>query len=35
MIRSLEFSAPLHPPERIMGVEMELVIDHAYMRKPQ
>lgn len=29
MIRSLEFSALLHPPERIMGVEMELVIDHA------
>ena len=34
IIRGLAFSAPLpHPPERREELEMELMIDPAYMRK--
>ena len=34
IIRGLEFSAPFpHPPERREELEMELMIDLAYVRK--
>lgn len=36
MMRSLEFSVlPLTSPERGEGLEMELVIDHTYVKKRQ
>lgn len=35
IVRRLKFSAHSHPPERgEVGLEMKLIIDHAYVRKP-
>ena len=35
VVRRLEFSAlPTHPPQKGEGMEIELMTDHAYLRKP-
>ena len=34
MIRRLEFSAPPNPPVWGEGLELDLIIDHACVRKP-